>query len=351
MSFLNRTLRFFNLHFLKLSWFALGWSLLAHFSLSMLLMYWMGEKELLTDWFYFYMTTATTVGYGDLSPSSYGGRLLASIVIMPGAVVLFAGFIGKMSSFFIDIWRRGMQGREDYSSFNNHVVILGWNHRDTARMIELIFGDARREDRDVVLCTALDMENPFPDKVRFVRGDNLKSDDVLRRAGVEHADRIIVLRDSDDETLATCLTLAATDTKAHIVAWFNEESMARLLKKHCPQIECHCSISVELLVRSAQDPGSYRLQGQLLSTLEGPTQYSVQVPEPFTGAQFGQILKYFKREHEAIVLGVADSATGDDLQLNPASDIEVIKGQLLYYMAAQRIRSEEVSWADIANPA
>ncbi|OED45597.1 hypothetical protein ACH42_04935 [Endozoicomonas sp. (ex Bugula neritina AB1)] len=347
MIFLQRTLRFFNLHFLKLSWFALGWVLVAHFSLSMLLMYGMGERELLADWFYFYITTATTIGYGDLSPSSYGGRILASIVIMPGAVVLFAGFLGKISSFFIDIWRMGMQGKEDYSSFNNHVVILGWHRRDTARMIDLIFGDARREDRAVVLCTAEDIENPFPEKVHFVRGESLKSEDLLRRAGVNHAARIIVFRDSDDETLATCLTLSATETKAHIVAWFNEESMARLLKKHCPEIECHSSISVDLLVRSAQDPGSYRLQGQLLSTLVGPTQYSIRIPDHFDGVSFGRVLDYFKVQHEAMVLGVADSLTGDDLQLNPASHVQITAGQLLYYMAAQRIRSEDVGWSEL----
>ena len=347
MNFLHRTLRFFNLHFLRLSWFALFWALIIHFALSMILMYWVDERDILADWFYFYITTATTIGYGDLSPASYGGRVLAAFFIMPGAVVLFAGFLGKLSSFFIDIWRRDMQGKGDYSSLSNHVVILGWHTRDTSRMIELIFGDARREDRQVVLCTTEEMENPFPDKILFVRGDSLKSEEMLNRAGIEQAARIIVLRDSDDETLSTCLTLAATATQAHIVAWFNEFSMARLLKKHCPEIECHSSISVELLVRSAQDPGSYRLQGQLLSTLEGPTQFSVQVPESFKGASFGRVLKYFKTEHEAIVLGVADSITGDDLQLNPSSDVAIIAGQLLYYMADLRILSQDVDWSEI----
>ena len=351
LELLHRTLHFINLHFLRLSWFALIFLLLSHFFLSMGLMHWMGETEVLADWFYYYVTTATTIGYGDLSPGSYGGRVLSAAFIMPGAVVLFAAFLGKLSTLFINLWRKGMQGKEDYASLRHHVVILGWHSRDTARMIELIFGDARREAREVVLCTAEEMENPFPDKIRFVRGESLNSEDLLKRAGVEWADRIIVFRESDDETLTTCLTLAATQTRAHIVAWFNEASMAKLLNMHCPEIECHSSISVELLVRSAQDPGSYRLQGQLLSTLEGPTQYSILLPSDFSGARFGCLMAYFKRHHEAIALGVAHSVTGNDLQLNPDSAMEVKAGQLLYYMAAQRIRKGDVRWSDITEQA
>ena len=344
MHFIRKTLRFFNSHFIKLSWFALVLVLLGHFAVSLLLMYLAGETELLANWFYFYITTATTVGYGDLSPATNLGRLLASVVIMPGAVVLFAGFLGKMSSLFIGIWRKDMQGRGDYSDLEGHVVILGWQNQQTARMVQLIFGDIRRVNRKVVLCTTDDMENPFPDQVLFVRGEYFSDESLLIRTGIKTADRVIVFRSSDDQTLATCLTLAAMNIKGHVVAWFNEASMAALLKKHCPEIESHSNISVELLVRSAQDPGSSRLQGQLLSTLNGPTQYCVKVPEHFAGTTFGQLLEYFKGKHEAIALGVADSATGDDLRLNPASHEQVTAQQLVYFMSAERIRTHEINW-------
>lgn len=346
--YIRQTLRFFNRQFMKLSWFALIWVLLAHFVISYGLMYLSHEQELLANWFYFYITTATTIGYGDLSPASPLGRTLASVLIMPMAVVLFAGFLGKLSTFFITIWRKGMQGRGNYSDLEGHIVILGWHQQHTARMIELIFGDARRINRKVILCATEDMENPYPNQVLFVRGDNLTDESLLHRASISNADRVIVFRSSDDQTLATCLTLSALAIKAHIVAWFNAASMAALLHKHCPEIECHSNISVELLVRSAQDPGSSRLQGQLLSTLEGPTQYSVKVPDDFQETSFGQLLYFFKASHEAIVLGVADTATGNDLRLNPDSNEPVRAGQLIYFMSAQRIRGDEINWQQLS---
>jgi voltage-gated potassium channel len=267
---------------------------------------------------------------------------------MPGGVVVFAGFLGKLSSFFVGLWRRNMQGKGDYSALESHIVILGWHPERTPRMINLIFGDTRREDRKVVLCATQEMENPFPDKILFIRGDSLTDDELLNRAGVGNADKVIIYRSSDDRTLTSCLKVATLAGDAHIVAWFEQEHMVQLLKSHCPGVECHTSISMEMLVRSAQDPGSSRVQGQLLSTLIGPTQYSVKVPDDFKEVTFSRLLEYLKNRHEAIALGVADTATGDDLKLNPKGSEPVKAGQLVYYMSAERIRSNEIQWTDIS---
>ncbi|USE39269.1 potassium channel family protein [Endozoicomonas sp. SCSIO W0465] len=349
MSFLKSTLRFFHHQFLKLSWLALLLVLLGHFILSWALMWLASESALLPfdQWFYFYVTTSTTVGYGDLSPGSALGRVWAALFILPGGVVLLAAVLGKLSSFFMTVWRRGMQGRGDYSGLKNHIVIFGWNRNHTPKMVALIFGDSRRENRKVLLCTSQEMENPFPEQVLFVRGESLTDPTFMQRTGIDNAARVIVFRDSDDQTLATCLGIAATKTTAHIVAWFENQQMVDLLHSHCPQIECHSNISMELLVRSAQDPGSSRVQQQLLSTLIGPTQYSVRVPEDFGGTTFGRLLEFFKVHYEAIALGVAESTTGNDLRLNPPGNDRVEAGQVVYYLSAQRIHGNEIHWDQI----
>ncbi|WP_153301763.1 ion channel [Endozoicomonas arenosclerae] len=349
LGLLKTTLHFINQHLLKLSWLALLVLFMLLFFGSWLLMFLAGESALITPetWFYYFVTTATTVGYGDFSPQTSGGRLTASLLVMPGGVVVFAGILGKLSSFFVELWRKNMKGKGDYSALSGHIVILGWHPERTPRMVRLIFGDTRREDRKVVLCATEEMDNPLPDQVLFIQGESLSDDELLRRAGVESADRVIIYRSTDDKTLTSCLTVAALSETAHIVAWFEQEHMVKLLKSHCPEVECHTSISMELLVRSAQDPGSSRVQGQLLSTLIGPTQYSVRVPENFTGVTFSRLLEFLKNRHEAIALGVAETVTGDDLVLNPEGDRLVKGGQLVYYMSAQRIRTEEIQWRDI----
>lgn len=343
---LKTTLFYLNQQLFKLTWLAIAALMCALYFGSWLLMSLSGEEALTEPgvWFYYFVTTATTIGYGDLSPGTIGGRMVAAFIMMPGAVVVFAAFLGKMSSLFVNIWRKGMQGKGDYSMFDDHIVILGWHADYTPQMVDLIYGDTRRVARKVVLCATEEMENPFPDAVYFVKDDSLHSEDLLYRSGIRSASRIIIYRANDDKTLASCLTVVATGTSAHIVAWFDTPGMADLLKSHCPQVECHSNIAMELLVRSAQDPGSSRIQGQLLSTLEGPTQFSVVLPDDFGAVSFSSLMSFFKTEHEAIVLGVAETITGDDLELNPPSDYQVNSGQVLYYMASERIHAHDIRW-------
>ncbi|MDP0589671.1 MAG: ion channel [Candidatus Endonucleobacter bathymodioli] len=349
MKLIRPIYKFCNSHMLKISWLVLTVILVLHFSFSWLVLVGAGEQVFVQpiDWIYFYVTTATTIGYGDFSPETNVGKLFSAVIVMPGAVLLFAAFLGKLSSLFIRVWRKGMQGKTDYSRLKDHIVILGWHPEKTSRMVQLIFGDVRGQKRVVVLCTAQNLENPFPNLVRFVRGARLLDKEVFRRAALEQAGRIIIFQKTDDQTLAACLSVCATKTTAHVVAWFEDSRMAGLVQSHCPQVECHTNLSVDLLVRSAQDPGSSRLQSQLLSTLEGPTLFSVQVPDDFKGTTFACLLGVMKGKHEAIAMGLAETVMGKDLLLNPPGDHRVRAGNIIYFIAAARVMVSEVAWSDM----
>ena len=98
------------------------------------------------------------------------------------------------------------------------------------------------------------------------------------------------------------------------------------------------------MVRSAQDPGSSRVQRQLLSTLEGPTQFSLKVPSETGAVSYGALFATLKETHDATLIGVAESALGDDLILNAPSDHRVDAGTIIYFLAARRIDPGEIDW-------
>lgn len=305
-----------------------------------------------TDFLYFWIVTSSTVGYGDMSPSSEIGKMLVMFWMIPGGIGIFGMLLGKISTGISGKWRKKMYGQGDFSKLEDHIVILGWTDTRTRKMIDLIFGDKKRENREIVLCTTNDMENPFPDLIHFVRSDSLTSDDMLLRAGVKTAARVIILGSDDNQTLAASLavyneTRSDSGRTEHIVAYFQEDHVARMFKKHCPTAECAVSLSVESLVRAAQDPGSTRIQEQLLSTLIGPTQFSLVVPDNFEG-KYGTLFTFFKDTHEATLFGVASTLTGDDLTMNAPSDFNVQSGNILYFMAASRIKTKDVNWETIS---
>ncbi|CAM3586314.1 potassium channel family protein [Parendozoicomonas haliclonae] len=343
-----------NHHMLQLNWFLLLMILVAHFLASWFLLSLFDETSLVAPniYYYFYIVTASTVGYGDLSPETEAGRMVVSLFIIPGGITLFAAAIGKLSTHLVNAWRRSMKGQLDLSSqLDNHLVILGWHREATSRMIELIFGDEKRVKRDVVLVVTQEMENPDPERIFFIQTENLASKDACDRSGITKAARIIISAGNDDSTLAAALKVVATGTQAHIVCHFQKRSMADLLREHAPTVECHISHTTEMLVRSAQDPGSSRVQNQLLNTLSGPTQFSLQIPAEFEGCDFSTLISYFKAHRDALVLGTAESIHGEDLILNPPANHQVTGGQLVYYMARHRLHASDISWQELTKEA
>lgn len=317
-----------------------------HFGISWGLLFLIGGETISSGgiFWYFYVTTATTVGYGDYAPVTEAGRLVTVLWIIPGGITLFTTFIAKVVKQISDRWRRRMRGLSNYETLEDHVVILGWHGSRTERMVEHIRGDRGEGERDIVLCSAQAIENPMPDEVRFVRGPALNSPDLLRRAAVANARYIIALGHDDNESLAAALGAAAVNRDAHLVVYFEQQSFADLLKAHCPHAECNVSLSIELMVRSAQDPGSSRVQRQLLSTLEGPTQFSLRVPGDIAAVSYGAVFTALKNKHDATLFGVAETTLGDDLILNAPAGHQVDPGTILYFMAAKRIEATEIDW-------
>ena len=329
-----------------ISWDAVLVLTLIHFAASWTLLSVVGGEEITSSdvFWYFYATTATTVGYGDYSPATTAGRAITILWVMPGGIALFTTIIAKVVQRFSEEWRKTLRGLANYETSHGHIVILGWHGSRTQRMVNHIRGGQREYERKIVLCSSEAIENPMPDQVRFIRGDALNDPDLLRRAGVANATFVIAFGHDDNETLAAALGSAAVNGDTHLVAYFDQQNFADLLKAHCPHAECNVSLSIEMMVRSAQDPGSSRVQRQLLSTLVGPTQFSLRVPADAKPVSYGALFSELKIKHDATLFGLAKSTLGDDLKLNAPLDDRVEAGMIVYFMADQRIDPAQIDW-------
>ena len=335
-------------HIAEVTWPAIGVIALAHYVTSWGLMALTEGAEIAAPsvYWYFYLVTSTTVGYGDLSPSSTFGRFVAVVWVMPGGIALFTSVIAKIVQSTAGYWRKRMRGLGDYRDLSDHTVILGWAGDRTRRMVSFLRGDSK--DREIVLVADQAIENPMPEQVHFVRGETMTHADVLERAGISTAGRAIILGRDDNETLAAGLAVAARNPNLHVAAFFHDEAIADLLKAHCPHAECLLPMSIELLVRTANDPGSSRVPKTLLSTLVSPTLYSVTVPERGLQFAFGNVFRALKRHHHATALGVSAGQPNEPLTLNPPDDRAVQSGDILYYMADRRISASALDWDAIA---
>ena len=337
----------------RLTWPAMLGLLLMQAAITYLLFVIAGEVALVTHpikFFYYNMVVVSTVGFGDFSPVTDFGKVVVALWQIPSGLIIFASFIGKTTQLFIDITRKNMNGSNDYSHLNDHILLLCWDEHSTKQIVQLILGDKKRQERQILLCVTDDMQNPLPEinEVAFAKLNTFSDTNELDRIALQKAQRIIIDGKTDDETLSIALSIATfTDKNANITAHFFDETKAKLLKIHCPNIECSIDNSAQMMVRSMQDPGSSQVTEQLLSTLNGATLYSFLVPDLEQPVSFGQLFNVFKSRYDMILLGFSQHKNGQDMHLNPSITEFIHSHYHLYYVANERLDEDELDWKNI----
>ncbi|MBB4659755.1 potassium channel family protein [Parvularcula dongshanensis] len=308
-----------------------------HIGVTWLVLRLLGETALTGEAFgYYYLTTVTTVGYGDLSPEGTAARWFAGLWLMVGGIALFTTVLAKVLGTVSAAWRRRMEGYGDHGQLEGHTVLIGYEPGRTKRLIAELRADdgaaGGTDDAEMVVVST--SEAKLPEDVRLVRTERLADTDALKRAGLESADRIIIYADSDDVTLAACLASAAVNGEAHTVAYFKDGDTAALARHHCPHLETVTSPSEELVVRAARDPGASAVLMALVSaTDEAGALYSTKgerVGAPTTAARVTDFL----RDKGATLLALQDGGA-PALCFGPEQDVAV--DTVVFYVARSRV--------------
>lgn len=342
MFVLQRLYRSLRRHVQQVSWLAMLGALVAHMLATWALLALAGEQKLvdLGAFPYYYMTTATTIGYGDLSPSSVPGRMIVGFFLMPGAVALFAAVLAKSGTSLAAFWRRHHMGKMSYAQMKGHTVLVGWRGSESTRLVELLLSDTATDDEGLVVVAQGVGENPAPERARFVATDAYTEREPYRRAGVDAATRIIVNAEGDDQTLAALFSVMSFKPVAHVVAHFDTASVAELVKAHYPTVECTRPMSAEVIARAAQDPGSSLITTELLCASDtGITQFSLKTPD-HAELQAGALSAAMSRSG-ALLLGFK-APDSEHPRVNPPPATPVPPGSILYYLHGRRLSAGEV---------
>lgn len=320
----------------RFSWAVLGLTVAAHFVITYVGLVIAAEKHLTEPltFFYYYITTAMTVGYGDLAPQSPAGRVFVAVWLMVGGIALLTTVIGKTTSTIVELWRHKMKGKGNFEKHTDHTVLIGWEGASSEEIVNLLKQDETSNDNLIVICASNIDENPMPGETSFIRGETLTSPAVLARAGVATAERVLIRTGCDDQTLSAVLAVHQLNPRGHVVAHFSDTHKATLARSYAPGLECTSSMSVEMLVRSSQDPGSSAVINELLTVGEGATQYRGVLQSDVEGT-FGDLFNSLKVKHNATVIayrGLRDST----LLVNPPFDHPVQGGEF-FYIANHRI--------------
>jgi voltage-gated potassium channel len=288
-------------------------------------------------WWWF-VVTAATVGYGDVYPETFAGHLVGAYVIVGGIVALTTVF-ARLAALIETARGRRMKGLIELD-LTGHVVVLGYTPGRTERIVDELTADGRRE---VVLCAWHDVEtDPLPgrDHVHFVRGE-LTEEEVLRRARLDRAEAVLV--DARDDNEALSLTVAAThvNTHAHTVVTLRDMARARNFTYVDDSVRCVQWHTPHMVTEELQDPGITQVYADLMTHGGGNT-YSTTVPPALGSRTFGDFQQALGRRFSATVLAArADSR----LLISPDWTTPITAGSVLYYVAERRLSDEDLERA------
>ena len=288
--------------------------------------------ESFTTFIYYLVVTGSTVGYGDMSPTTDLGRWIVILFVIPGGLSLFAGILGKLATEGIHYWRAGLLGKRRVR-VENHILMLGWNEQRTIHLIRMLQHEETGR-RPIVLCTRSDIENPLPGEISFVKVNSYTDGKEMEKTGIESASCILIDSPEDDITLSAALYCANRNPQAHLLVYFKDEALSDLLHQHCPNSECIPAVGAEMLAKAAVDPGSSALHQELLSSTRGMTQYSTHYPEGSPTVTVAPIFSMFKADYQATLIAID---IGNGIELNPDLNTVISAGTKLFYIADERI--------------
>ncbi len=299
----------------------------------------------LLDYSWWFIVTATTVGYGDISPTTAGGKTVAMIIMLLGiGVIAVAGV--KLADSIFDIGRNRMKGLNQLNE-ENHLVIFGYTQGLTEELVREIRNDQTAKKMSIVLCSSRTEENPLPKTVHFVKAE-LSSDDVLQRACVNRASGIIVHGHDDNESLVIALAVRSANSKAHIVVQLDKEESELHIKRIDPYIECVTPLSIPLIVQAVQDRGATLVIKALLSNITDDTIFRLDIPFNNQNWDFKTLQRFFKDQLESTLIAVTTSSSPQaPIKVNPASNFLVASGTSVFYIGPRRLTPKAIKWENI----
>jgi voltage-gated potassium channel len=146
---------------------------------------------------YWAITTATTVGYGDVTPRNTAGRVAASAVMLT-TIPLFASSFASFAGAVATARLRRLFGMEAHVPSGKEVVVFG-----THPVVPVVVADLLGAGREVVVVTRGD-RSLLPEAARHIAADPTTEEGV-KRGRPERAGQILVAGEDDAAVLVTAV--------------------------------------------------------------------------------------------------------------------------------------------------
>ncbi len=184
----------------------------------------------LIDAIYYTTVTLSTTGYGDIAPVAPHARLLNAFVVTPLRIAFLVLLIGTTIEVLASQGREMFRAARWRKHMNQHAVVIGYGTKGRSAVDTLVQNGTPREAVIVVDPGTVAQQDAQADGLAVVSGDATRRE-VLRRAGVDRAQQVIITTARDDTTVLATLTVRQLNPSAYIVAAVREHDNVPLVRQ------------------------------------------------------------------------------------------------------------------------
>jgi len=280
----------------------------------------------LFDAVWYTIVTMTTVGYGDIYPSTVPGRIAAVILLIAG-VAIFGALSGKIASFLFDRQQKKDRGLLKMQKMKNHFIICGYKNNFEKILEGILYANPEIPAEKIVLLNtasqiAIDKiksDDRFKG-INFLHGD-FTDEDTLIKAQIKSAERALILADTSDNfslleidsrTVLGAITIKNLSPKIYCVAEIIDSKFEKHLSlAHCDEIILSADYEQNLLVQASSGKGMSHILRALISE-ESEAGIKLQaIPDKFIGHPYADFRKSLRTTD--ILIGLLEN-TGNFYQ-------------------------------------
>ena len=269
------------------------------------------------DAIYWAVVTITTVGYGDIVPSSKMGKLFALMIILSGPALLSL-ITASIASIFVERKIKEGKGLETIKD-KGHIIICGWNENGE-KVIDSILSQTTGASQAIVFINELDQEAVQSIQyryknynIKFVRGNFVK-EDVLARANLARSKSAIILADSsggrtlekaDERTIFGTMAIKSIASKIRTCAeLIHPQNKEHLLQANVDEVVVRGESVGPLLAAAAISPGVSSSLERLINNQDENKLWRIPVPSKYVGKTVGETARYLRDKSGGLLLAV-----------------------------------------------
>ena len=300
------------------SFFQVGVGILITMMIGGVVLQWLEPGEISKDNnpFWWAIFSMTTVGYGDFSPETPGGRVFAVLIMFIG-ISLVSLLTATISSIFVAQKIREGKGLEKLN-LTDHLILCGWNPNGE-RLLKSIQKLSKGEKKDVVLINELNEEeisrlkNRFNTlKIHFISGD-FTQEEILEKASINDVDTVIVIPNTtgsevatyDEKTIFATLTIKSINPVIRVVAvLLDRENLTHIKRANADEVVVGDDFSAHIIASHVTDPGIPQIANKLMDSNSAFRFKRVAIPSDYFGESYDDLFNHFRQKDGSVLIGV-----------------------------------------------